>query len=50
MQLLAIINGDLQLLLLTKDFDVMAEQPVAKDEFGTEAPITVGTYWRWRWR
>ena len=41
-QLLAVVNGDNTLLLLTKDFDVVAEQPALATDFGLDAPITVG--------
>eukprot|EP00049_Salpingoeca_infusionum_P014342 m.268011 g.268011 ORF g.268011 m.268011 type:complete len:1408 (-) comp15650_c0_seq1:323-4546(-) len=41
-ELLIVINGANQLLCLTKNLDVVYEQPVNAQEFGAHAPINVG--------
>ena len=43
MQLLLVINGNGDLVCLSKDLEPIFEHPVAADEFGADAPVTVGT-------
>ncbi|BGP18516.1 hypothetical protein JCM10213_002969 [Rhodosporidiobolus nylandii] len=41
-ELLAIVTGDLQLLLLTRTFDPLSELPLHSAGFGSDAPVSVG--------
>ncbi|BGP42072.1 Putative elongator complex protein 1 [Rhodotorula kratochvilovae] len=41
-ELLAIVTGDHQLLLLTRTFDPLSESPLHTSSFGADAPVSVG--------
>ncbi|GAA6031547.1 hypothetical protein JCM8097_006514 [Rhodosporidiobolus ruineniae] len=41
-ELLAIVTGDNQLLLLTRTFDPLSESPLHTSSFGVHAPVSVG--------
>ncbi|GAA5945114.1 hypothetical protein JCM3775_000913 [Rhodotorula graminis] len=41
-ELVAIVTGDFQLLLLTRTFDPLSEAPLHTASFGADAPVSVG--------
>ncbi|EGD79896.1 hypothetical protein PTSG_10180 [Salpingoeca rosetta] len=41
-ELLVVINGDGDIVCLSKDLDPIFEHPVVSDEFGADAPVNVG--------
>ncbi|KAJ2511635.1 putative elongator complex protein 1 [Coemansia sp. RSA 2049] len=41
-ELLALVTGEAKLLLMTQDFDVLGEFPLAQGEHGEEVPVALG--------